>query len=300
MSGTGIPFPDWLSPVLVSVDLFGMEIALRWYALAYIAGILIGWRIVVAAVDRPALFRDARPPMTRAQVEDLVTWIIVGVIVGGRLGFVLFYQPAYYLSNPVEILYVWQGGMAFHGGFLGVVAAVWLCARKYGAPLGSVADLLALATPPALLLGRTANFVNAELWGRPTDLPWGVIFPGELAQDCHGIEGLCARHPSQLYEALLEGLVLGAILFWGAYRRGWLRTPWLASGVFFLGYGAARFVVELFRQADPQFITETNPMGHVVQLGSWGLSMGQLLSLPMILAGLAAIALARRARPRPA
>jgi phosphatidylglycerol:prolipoprotein diacylglycerol transferase len=188
--------------------------------------------------------------------------------------------------------------MAFHGGFLGVVAAVWLCARKYGAPLGSVADLLALATPPGLLLGRFANFVNAELWGRPTELPWGVIFPGALAQDCPGIEGLCARHPSQLYEALLEGLVLGAILFWGVYRRGWLKTPWLSAGVFFLGYGAARFFVELFRQADPQFITDANPMGYAIQLGAWGLSMGQLLSLPMILAGLAAIALSRRTAPR--
>lgn len=291
---SGIPFPSFLSPEVFSIGIGGMELALRWYALAYILGILIGWRIAAAALRRPGLWPSERPPLAPEQLEDLLTWIVVGVIVGGRLGFVLFYQPAYYLANPVEILYVWQGGMAFHGGLVGVVLAVVAVARKHAAPLGSVADMLALATPPGLLLGRLANFVNAELWGRPTDLPWGVIFPGRLAQDCPGVAGLCARHPSQLYEAALEGLLLGAVLLWLAFRRGALKRRWRVTGLFFVGYGLSRFLVEFVRQADPQFITPDNPLGHVLRLGDWGLSMGQILSLPMIALGLVALLAARR------
>ena len=290
----GIAFPDWLGPDVFSISAYGFEFALRWYALAYIVGILVGWRIVIAAVSRDRLWPGGHAPLIREQVEDLVTWIIIGVIVGGRLGFVLFYQPAYYLENPIEIPMVWQGGMSFHGGLLGVILAVLFIARKYRAPLGSVADALALATPPALLLGRLANFVNAELWGRPTDKPWGVIFPGPMAQDCPGIEGACARHPSQLYEAGLEGLLLGLILFVGAFWLNWLRTRWLTTGVFFLGYGLARMFVELYRQADAQFITEANPFGYVILIGPAGLSMGQLLSLPMVLVGLLALLAAAR------
>ena len=190
--------------------------------------------------------------------------------------------------------------MAFHGGMLGVTIAALLFYRKRGlnllsprviaenrTVLLSLLDMLALATPPGLLLGRLANFINAELWGRPTDLPWGVIFPGSAAQDCAGlVAGTCARHPSQLYEALLEGLILGAVVLWLVFRRGALRCPGLTVGVFLAGYGAARFFVEFFRQADPQFITADNPMGHVIQMGAVGLSMGQLLSLPMILLGI--------------
>ncbi len=290
-----IPFPDFLRPEVFTISLFGMDFALRWYALAYIVGILIGWRICVAAVRRPGLWPKGRAPLTAAQVEDLVTWIVIGVIVGGRLGFVLFYKPLDYLADPLAILRIWEGGMSFHGGFLGVVAAVLGVARKYGAPLGSVADMLALATPPALLLGRVANFINAELWGRPTDLPWGVIFPGAAAQDCPGIAaGFCARHPSQLYEAALEGLVLGGLLLWLAFRRGGLARRWLVTGLFFAGYGAARIFVELFRQADAQFVSAGNPAGHVIRLGEAGLSMGQVLSLPMLLVGLGLVAWAWR------
>ncbi len=296
MEQTGIPFPPWLSPEIVTIPLFGMEFSLRWYAMAYIVGILIGWWLLRRAVATPRLFRNERPPLTGEQLEDMVTWIIVGVIVGGRLGFVLFYRPLHYLQNPLEIFMIWEGGMAFHGGFLGVVVAVWLCARKYSAPLGTLADLLALATPAGLFLGRMANFINGELWGRPTDVPWGVIFPGVMAQDCPGIEGLCARHPSQIYEALLEGALLGALLIWGVWRRGWLKTPWLTAGVFFLGYGLGRFIVEFWRQADPQFITPENPWGFVLHVNGYGVTMGQLLSLPMVLAGLLALAVALRRR----
>ena len=170
--------------MLFSVTLFGMEFALRWYALAYIAGILIGWRIAVALVQRPALWPADSAPMSPGEVEDLLTAVILGIIIGGRLGYVLFYQPAYYLRNPAEILAIWTGGMAFHGGLLGVVIAVWLFCRRIGGPRLETADMMAAATPVGLLLGRVANFINAELWGRPTDLPWGVIFPGRAAQAC--------------------------------------------------------------------------------------------------------------------
>ncbi|MGI1663001.1 prolipoprotein diacylglyceryl transferase [Palleronia sp. KMU-117] len=289
-----IPFPE-ISPELFSIEIGDFTFALRWYALAYIAAVLVGWTIITRAVKTPRLFLNEAPTMTPQQVEEMVTGIIVGIIVGGRLGFVLFYQPAYYLANPLEILKVWQGGMSFHGGFLGVVVAGLLFCRRHGLSILGVGDLLALGTPLGLMFGRLSNFINGELWGRPTDLPWGVIFPGPRAQDCPGvIEGFCARHPSQLYQAGLEGLALALVLFWLVWRRGWLKTPGAVMGMFLAGYGAARFFVEFFRVADEQFITPGNPLGHVLSLGPLGVTMGQLLSLPMIAAGLWLIA---RARP---
>ncbi len=279
-------FPD-LSPELFSISLFGMEFALRWYALAYIVGILIAWRLAVMALRRPALWRNETPPMKPEQLDDLLTWIIIGVILGGRLGFVLFYQPAYYLSHPADILKVWQGGMAFHGGLLGVIVASYLYGRRHNIPNLSLGDLVAYTVPPGLLLGRLANFINAELWGRPSELPWAVIFPGFAAQDCPGVvAGMCARHPSQLYEAALEGVLLGAVLLWLAYRRGAFRKPGLIMGVFLAGYGASRFVVEFVRQPDAQFISPGNPLGLAWHIGGYGLTMGQILSLPMITLGL--------------
>jgi len=291
-----IPFPD-ISPEIFSISLFGITFALRWYALAYIGGILIGWRLIVMAVSRPQLWPGDTAPMSKEQVEDLLTWIILGVILGGRLGYVLFYKPAYYLDNPSEILMVWQGGMAFHGGFLGVVVAAWIWAGRQGVNRLSLGDSLALAVPTGLLLGRVANFINGELWGRPTDVPWGVAFPGPSAQTCEGVIGLCARHPSQLYEAALEGLILGALLLALAFRRGGLKVPGQLMGLFVAGYGLSRFIVEFFRQADDQFITLDNPMGYVIQMGQAGVTMGQILSLPMLLIGLAIFFWARR-QPR--
>lgn len=288
-----IPFPP-MSPEIFSVNLFGLELALRWYALAYIAGILIAWRLALMAVKSPAIWPGGVSPMKPAQVEDLLTAVILGVIVGGRLGYVAFYQPGYYLQNPGEILMIWQGGMSFHGGFLGVVAAGLYFCWKNGISRLQTADMMALATPPGLLLGRFANFINAELWGRPTDLPWGVIFPGRAAQECGQISGFCARHPSQLYEALLEGLILGALLLYLAWRRGGFKSPGLITGVFLAGYGMSRFAVEFVRQPDAQFISTLNPLGHAWQFGSFGLTMGQILSLPMIILGLYLIARARR------
>ncbi|WP_413874123.1 prolipoprotein diacylglyceryl transferase [Albidovulum sp.] len=288
-----IPFPD-ISNEVFSIELFGAHLALRWYALAYLAGLLAGFWVIRSLMRRPALWPGDRAPMAPERADDLLTAIILGVILGGRLGFVLFYQPLHYLSHPLDIVKVWEGGMSFHGGFLGVlVAGLWF-ARRNGVPPMQLSDAMALVAPVGLFFGRLANFVNAELWGRPTGLPWGVIFPGEAAQDCPGVApGLCARHPSQLYEAGLEGLVLG-LLLWLLVRRGALRRPGVVTGVFLAGYGAARFAVEFVRQADAQFITPDNPLGHVLQAGGFGLSMGQILSLPMILAGAWFVARARR------
>jgi phosphatidylglycerol:prolipoprotein diacylglycerol transferase len=290
-----IPFPN-ISPEIFSITVFGQDFALRWYALAYIVGIIIAWRLTVRALRKPALWPGNTPPMTPDQFEDLLTWIILGVILGGRMGYVLFYRPDFFLANPLEIFMVWHGGMAFHGGFLGVVIASFLYTWRHHIPKLQTADVIALGAPWGLLLGRVANFINAELWGRPTTMPWGVAFPGAAAQDCPDFAGICARHPSQLYEAALEGLLLGILLLWLAYGRSGFKSPGLISGVFFAGYGLARFFVELFRQADGQFITPDNPLGHVVQLGDFGLSMGQLLSLPMLFVGLVLIALSRRTR----
>ena len=279
-----IPFPD-ISPNLVSFELFGFEIALRWYALAYIVGLLFALWIVRRAVTTKHLW-SGPPPMTPDQVERFLTWAIVGVILGGRLGYVLFYDLPTYLADPLQIVRVWEGGMSFHGGFAGVVvAAIWFC-RREGIPMLSMGDLLAIAAPVGLMLGRLANFINAELWGRPTDLPWGVIFPGAAAQTCPQLVGLCARHPSQLYQAALEGLLLALVLLWLAFRKGWFKRPGALMGVFLVGYGIARFLVEFVRQPDAQFVTEGNPVGLALHWGGWGLTMGQLLSLPMIAVGL--------------
>lgn len=289
-----IPFPD-ISPEIFTIHLGGMSLSLRWYALAYLAGLLIGWRIMIRMMRDSAIWGD-RAPMKPEGVDDLLTWVILGVVLGGRLGFVLFYEPSYYLSHPAEIIKVWQGGMSFHGGFAGVIVATWLFCRARGIPPLRLADAMAVVAPIGLFFGRIANFINAELWGRPTELPWGVIFPGEAAQHCPGVEGLCARHPSQLYEAGLEGLLLGLILF-AVIRAGGLRRPGLAFGVFLAGYGLARMFVELFRVADAQFITPDNPLGHVLGGPVIGLTMGQLLSLPMVVLGLFFITRARMRAP---
>lgn len=289
-----LPFPD-ISPELFRIDLGGFSFALRWYALAYIAGFVLGWRIIVAAARAPRLWPGETSPMSAEQVEGLLTAVVIGTILGGRIGYALFYLPGGYFSDPLAILRIWEGGMSFHGGLLGVTVAAWLFARKQGiAPL-NVADAMAMVVGVGLFFGRIANFINAELWGRATDLPWGVIFPGAAAQDCPGPEGLvattqgilCARHPSQLYEALLEGLIMGGLLLWLAWRRGWLKRPSAITGMFLLIYGASRFAVEFVRQPDAQFVTEANPIGHALVLAPGiGLTMGQILCLPMLAAGL--------------
>ncbi|MCP5085336.1 MAG: prolipoprotein diacylglyceryl transferase [Rhodobacteraceae bacterium] len=291
-----IPFPD-IDPVLISFDVFGRTLAVRWYALAYIAGFLLAWFWINRALRRAHLWRDDTAPMSLKQCEDLLTWMIVGVILGGRLGYVLFYNTALIAEDPAGILRVWEGGMSFHGGFLGVIiAGLIFCWRQGLSPWG-VGDALAMGVPIGLGLGRVANFVNAELWGRPTAQPWGVVFPN--APECPGWwqESICARHPSQLYEAGLEGLALFVVIGWLAYRRGALKVPGQLIAVFFIGYGLARIVVEGFRQGDSQFTDPSNPWGHIIRFGSeidsLGLSMGQILSIPMVLVGLVIWVIAR-------
>ncbi|MCG3268900.1 prolipoprotein diacylglyceryl transferase [Yoonia sp. I 8.24] len=287
-----IPFPD-IGPEIVSVTLFDRTFALRWYAMGYIVGIFLGWQLIKYALRRADIWRND-PPMQTSQLEDLLTYIVVGVIAGGRLGYVLFYKPSDFLAHPLDIIKIWEGGLSFHGGFLGVIVAVYLFSRRNKIVLSELADIIAIAATPAILLVRCANFINAELWGRPTDLPWGVIFPGPAAQSCATILEDCARHPSQLYEAGLEGLLLGTVLMVLAFRFGALKKPWLLTGVFFAGYGMARFLVEFVRQPDAQFQSVGNELGLAFLYNGWGLTMGQTLTLPMIFIGLALVVRARR------
>lgn len=280
-----IPFPEISPFVFPPIEIAGTEFGLRWYALAYIAGLLIGWWLILRAIRTPRLW-DCAPGVTAEQVERFFTWAVVGIILGGRLGYVIFYNPSVYIAEPWRIPMLTEGGMAFHGGFLGVVVAgLWFARREGVSPL-TLGDLLALSVPVGLMLGRIANFINAELWGRQTDLPWGVVFPGAAAQTCDGVIGLCARHPSQLYQAALEGLVLALVLLWLVFRRDALRRLGRVMGVFLIGYGLARFLVEFVRQPDAQFVSPGNPVGLAFQIGGYGLTMGQVLTLPMLLAGL--------------
>ena len=289
-----IPFPN-IDPVLVSFELFGRNFAIHWYAIAYIAGFLCAWAWMRFETKRAQLWLNGTPPMSKVQIEDIMTWMIIGTILGGRIGYVLFYSFDTFIANPVQILKVWDGGMSFHGGFIGVLLAGLLFFRKNNLDPWSVGDLIASASCFGLFFGRIANFVNAELWGHPTDVPWAVSFPTQAAQNCGQALGeICGRHPSQLYEAMLEGPVLFIIMFFLIFVRKWFQTPGQIIGVFFLGYGIARTIVESFRQADQQFISDENPLGHVVRIGEWGLTKGQSLSLPMIAIGIAIILYARK------
>jgi len=264
-----LPFPA-IDPVLIQIGPF----ALRWYALAYIMGILLGWMYARAVIRSEPLW-GGKAPMTVTDYDDFILWATLGVILGGRLGYVLFYNPAHFAANPAEIVQLWKGGMSFHGGFLGVVLATLLFARRRHIPFLSLADVTCAVYPIGHFLGRLANFINGELWGRPTDVPWAIVFPSREA-------GPIPRHPSQLYEAGLEGLLLLVLLAW-FMRRGALKRPGLVTGLFAVGYGLTRIACEFFREPD-------------IQLGFlWGgLTMGMLLSLPLILAGAGIIIYAAR------
>jgi phosphatidylglycerol---prolipoprotein diacylglyceryl transferase len=268
-----VPFPAF-DPVLVHIGPF----ALRWYALAYITGILLGW-LYARAIIRAERLWGGPAPMTVADFDDFVLWATLGVILGGRIGYVLFYNPAHFAANPIEIVQLWKGGMSFHGGFIGVVLAVTLFARRRRIPFLSLADVSCAVYPIGHFLGRIANFINGELWGRVSDVPWAMVFPGG---------GPLPRHPSQLYQAVFEGLLLLLVLAW-LIRQGALKRPGLVTGAFALGYGLLRCFCELFREPDPQ-------LGFL-----WGgLTMGMLLSIPLMLAGIAFIAYALRSpAPRP-
>jgi len=265
-----IPFPTF-DPVLISIG----PVAIRWYALAYIVGILAGW-LYARAIIRSQKLWGGPAPMTVADYDDFILWVTLGIILGGRLGYVLFYNPSYFAAHPLEVFQLWKGGMSFHGGFLGCVLAVVLFALHRGIPFLSLGDVTCAVGPIGIFLGRIANFVNGELWGRPTDVPWAMVFPSG---------GPLPRHPSQLYEALLEGLVLFCVLA-ALMRAGALRRPGFVIGAFAFGYGVARSICELFREPDPQ-------LGFL-----WGgLTMGTLLSLPLMLAGIAFMAWAMRREP---
>lgn len=279
-----IPFPN-INPEIFSFDFLGIELALRWYAVSYILGFFCAIKLMKFFLKKETLWVSKQPPLTFDQADSLLTYLILGVILGGRLGYVLFYNFGYYLYNPVAVLRIWDGGMAFHGGFIGVCIAVFLYCRANGIALWSGADLIALSSPPGLFFGRLANFINVELWGRPTDQPWGVIFPSDSAQACEGVNGLCARHPTQIYEALLEGLILFVILFTVA-RLGAFKRPGLITATFAIWYGFSRFTVEFFRVPDPQFFSAANPFGFAFRFGDYGVTMGQALSAPMVLFGL--------------
>jgi len=284
-----IPFPN-IDPEIFSFEVFGFTLALRWYALAYIAGLVLGWRVIVGLMKRDQLW-GGPAPMAAEKAEDLLTWLVLGVVIGGRLGFVFFYNAEFYLAHPGEILKVWQGGMSFHGGFLGVIGATILFSWRYKLPLMGVADAIAAASPIGLFLGRIANFIKPELWGRPTTVSWSVEFPGVACPDTWFLA--CTRHPSQLYEAGLEGLLLGLVIAFLVWR-GALKYRGRITGVFFLGYGLARMFVEMYRQADAQFVSLDNPFGYVIHLGQSGLTQGQILSLPMVIIGIALIFWSRR------
>ncbi|MPZ38246.1 MAG: prolipoprotein diacylglyceryl transferase [Rhizobiales bacterium] len=270
MPPLALPFPAF-DPVLVQIG----PLAIRWYALAYIVGILGGW-VYARTIIRSERLWGGQPPMTVVDFDDFILWVTLGIILGGRLGYVLFYNPAYFFANPAEIPQLWKGGMSFHGGFLGCVFAVIAFARYRGIPILSLGDIVCAVAPIGLFLGRLANFINAELWGRTTDVPWAFVFPGA---------GPLPRHPSQLYEATLEGIVLFAVLA-VMMRAGALKRPGTILGAFCLGYGIARTICEFFREPDQQ-------LGFL-----WGgLTMGMLLSLPLMIAGIVLIMAARRAKP---
>ena len=279
-----VSFPN-ITPEIFSISIFGLNLSITWYALSYILGFIIALFCMKTLIRKQRLWRFSEPPMELEQADSLLTYLILGVLVGGRVGYVTIYNPEYYFNNPIKIFALWEGGMSFHGGFFGVIIALALFCRFNGIVLASAADLIAVSSPPGIFFGRIANFINGELWGRPTMLPWGVVFPSPAAQTCGGLQELCARHPSQLYEAGLEGLLLFFLLLLLCYK-GALRYPWLVTGIFLLGYGASRFFVEYFRVPDPQFISSANPFGFVLGNGYVGVTMGQLLSIPMIVTGL--------------
>jgi len=254
-----IPFPA-INPVLFSIG----PLAVRWYALAYIVGIIAGWFYARAIIASERSW-GGPAPLTVVDFDDFVIWITLGIILGGRIGYVLFYNLPHFAQHPLQIFELWNGGMSFHGGVLGCLVAIYAFARRRRIPILSLGDVTTAVAPIGLFLGRLANFINGELWGRPTDVPWAMIFPNG---------GPLPRHPSQLYEATLEGIVLFIVLAL-MVRAGALKRPGLVSGVFLLGYGIARVICELFREPD-------------VQLGFlWGgLTMGMILCIPLMLGGI--------------
>jgi phosphatidylglycerol---prolipoprotein diacylglyceryl transferase len=274
MSFLAIPFPN-IDPVAVPLG----PLSIKWYGLAYVTGLLLGWLYIKRLLARGELWPQAAAPFAQRDTDDLLIYVAAGVLLGGRLGHVLFYEPLHYLQYPLDVLAVWRGGMAFHGGLIGSIVAIVLFARRVKANPWSVLDACAAAVPIGLFFGRIANFINGELWGRATTVPWAMVFPDPMAG---GLE----RHPSQLYEALFEGLVLFTLLWWMSHRMAALRRPGMVAGTFLIGYGLARSFCELFREPNA---------GHFLNLGP--LTAGIFYSIPMIVAG--ALILREAARRTP-
>ena len=266
-----VPFPV-INPVLVEIG----PLPIRWYALAYIAGLLLGLWLMRRLVAQERLW-DGRVRPSIVSLDDLLVYAALGVVIGGRLGYVLFYNLDYFLAHPASIPAVWEGGMSFHGGLGGATLGIWLFARREKVPMLSVADLCAAVVPLGIFFGRLANFIKPELWGRVSDVDWAMVFPDPAA-------GPFPRHPSQLYEAATEGVLLFVVLMW-AVRMGALKRPGLVTGLFGVGYGLARIFCEFFREPDPQ-------LGFLFG----GATMGMLLSLPLVIAGLILITHGWRAR----
>lgn len=278
MFDVALQYPH-IDPVWFSIPLpfTGVELPIRWYSLAYIAGIVVAWWYLLKMIARPGA------PLARRHADDLVTWVTLGIILGGRIGYVLFYDFARFFGpegNIAEVFKLWEGGMSFHGGAAGVSIALFIYTWKNKLSWLRVHDYIACTIPFGLGFGRIANFINGELWGRPTDVPWAMKFP---------TGGDVLRHPSQLYEAGLEGVVLFAILWWMFWKTDARMKPGLLVGTFMLGYGVFRFVVENFREPDAQ-----------LGILSWGLTMGQTLSTIMVIAGAYFVATANRRTVRPA
>jgi phosphatidylglycerol:prolipoprotein diacylglycerol transferase len=260
MGPLAIPFPA-IDPVALRLG----PLMIKWYGLAYMAGLLLGWLYIKQLLRSDRLWPGAKAPFAPEKADDLLLFMTLGVLLGGRLGYVLFYEPRFFLSHPLEIPAVWNGGMSFHGALIGSIIAIVVFARRRGIAVWSVMDLTAAATPMGLFFGRLANFINGELWGRPSTLPWAMVFPNG---------GSSPRHPSQLYEAALEGALLFCVLLYLSHRRGALRHPGLIAGTFLIGYGLARSFSELFREPDPSHVLTQPPF-----------TAGILYSLPMVVAG---------------
>jgi phosphatidylglycerol:prolipoprotein diacylglycerol transferase len=270
-----MPFPP-LNPIAFELG----PLVVRWYALGYLAGVFGGAWYATTLLSRGHLWANNRPPFPAAAIWDFAFWAMVGIVVGGRLGYVVFYNLPYYAADPGQIVALWDGGMSFHGGLVGIIAAMWLFVRRHDGSVLSSLDLLGAIATIGIFLVRLTNFINAELYGAPTTLPWGVIFPTDPEQ--------VPRHPTQLYEAALEGLLLFLLVMLGTRHLGWLRRPGLTAGIFGIGYALSRILVEFWRLPDIQ-------LGYL--LGTGWLTMGMVLSLPILAAGIALVAYAM-ARPR--
>ncbi len=268
MNILAIPFPEF-DPVAIAIGPF----AIKWYGLSYLAGLIIGWLYIRRLLSTPTLWRNDTPPFGVTRVDDLLLFMTLGVIAGGRLGYVLLYEPGTYLAAPLDVLAVWKGGMSFHGALIGSGVALWLFSRRFGVSMLSATDVCTASVPIGLVFGRIANFVNGELFGRVTDVPWAMVFPH--ARLLYPAVEPAARHPSQLYEAALEGVALFLVLRLLTHSFGALKSPGLVTGVFLAGYAVARSIGEVFREPH---------MDHALNIGPF--TAGQVYCLPMLLLGI--------------